>query len=177
MYHISPMPICLYLPCRSSLRRRRVAMGGSEDAELPGDSVLQWPEGTDTEAPDSPTVVTGAQDDSEEDTAANGATAPGHDAPARRRRRRRRRGRGARRRRRTPGGAWADQELAPLKRGERGASDDAHGGESAFSQCRVVGYIGKFTFPTGSESRYTYVIEHEGHHYPARHTAIASTLK
>lgn len=112
-------------------------MGGSEDAELPGDSVLQWPEGTYT--PESPTVVTGAQDDSEEDTAANGATAPGHDAPARRRRRRR--ARGARRRRRTPGGAWADQELAPLKRGERGASDDAHGGER---QQRLEGLVDEY---------------------------------
>ena len=33
-----------------------------------------------------------------------------------------------------------------------------------YSECRMAGYVGNFTFPNGSTSRYTYVIECEGHH-------------
>ena len=39
----------------------------------------------------------------------------------------------------------------------------------------VVAYIGKHTFGTRA-SAHTYVIEHEGHCYPARHNAVRSAL-
>ena len=41
---------------------------------------------------------------------------------------------------------------------------------------RVVAFIGNFKFPTGGASSATYVIECEGHHYAARHTAVADAL-
>ena len=44
------------------------------------------------------------------------------------------------------------------------------------SDCRVVGYIGKFAFADGTASAHTYVVECEGHCYPARHTAVRGAL-
>ena len=48
--------------------------------------------------------------------------------------------------------------------------------EDGYSPCTVVGYIGQFEFPAGPVSRHTYVVEHEGHHYAARHNAVAGAL-
>ena len=48
--------------------------------------------------------------------------------------------------------------------------------DGAESECTVVGYIGQHSFSTGPRSKYTFVIEYNGHHYAARHTAIANTL-
>ena len=45
----------------------------------------------------------------------------------------------------------------------------------SFSCCQVVGYIGHYQFENGL-SRHTYVIEHGGHFYPARHSAVAGAL-
>ena len=46
-----------------------------------------------------------------------------------------------------------------------------------YSECRVVGYIGKYKFPgAATAARHTYVIECEGHHYPAPHTTVAGAL-
>ena len=46
-----------------------------------------------------------------------------------------------------------------------------------YSECRVVGYIGKYKFQgAATAARYTYVIECEGHHYPAPHTTVAGAL-
>lgn len=46
-----------------------------------------------------------------------------------------------------------------------------------YARCTVVGYAGAHTFPDGKVSRYTFIIEHEGHHYPVRHTAVASSVE
>ena len=46
-----------------------------------------------------------------------------------------------------------------------------------YSECRVVGYIGKYKFPCAAHhARATYVIECEGHHYPAPHTTVAGAI-
>ena len=45
-----------------------------------------------------------------------------------------------------------------------------------YTTCTVVGYIGKYEFPEQSTSRHTYVIECEGHCYPARHTTVADGM-
>ena len=47
---------------------------------------------------------------------------------------------------------------------------------SEFSQCMVVGYIGHHKFEVGASSACTYVIECDGHHYLARHSAVAGAL-
>jgi hypothetical protein len=48
--------------------------------------------------------------------------------------------------------------------------------DNEYSQCRVVGYAGTYTFPDGQTSKHTYVVECEGICYPARHTAVAGAL-
>ena len=45
-----------------------------------------------------------------------------------------------------------------------------------YSDCVVVGYAGRYKFPSGAASPHTYVIECEGHHYPARHSTVAGAL-
>ena len=44
------------------------------------------------------------------------------------------------------------------------------------SVCRVVGYIGTFAFADGTTSAHTYVVECDGHYYPARHSTVADAL-
>ena len=44
-----------------------------------------------------------------------------------------------------------------------------------FSTCRVAGYVGEHKFSSGV-SKHTYVIECEGAHYAARHSAVAGAL-
>ena len=53
---------------------------------------------------------------------------------------------------------------------------DALVGGSEFSPCTVTGFIGAHSFDEGAHSASTYVIECEGHHYLARHTAVAGAL-
>jgi len=48
--------------------------------------------------------------------------------------------------------------------------------DDEYSQCQVVGYVGNFTFPNGTTCKHTYVIECEGHHYPAKHGTVADAL-
>ena len=48
--------------------------------------------------------------------------------------------------------------------------------DGGFSTCKVIGYAGLFDFPDGRQSKHTYVIECDGFHYPARHTAVAGAL-
>ena len=48
--------------------------------------------------------------------------------------------------------------------------------DNTFSTCTVAGYIGAHDLGTGARSKYTFVIECDGHFYPARHSAIASAL-
>ena len=45
-----------------------------------------------------------------------------------------------------------------------------------YSTCRVVGYVGKFRFNGGNTAKHTYVIECDGHYYPATHTTVAGAL-
>ena len=45
-----------------------------------------------------------------------------------------------------------------------------------YSNCVVVGYAGRYKFPSGAASPHTYIIECEGHHYPARHSTVAGAL-
>ena len=42
--------------------------------------------------------------------------------------------------------------------------------------CTVVGYIGRFDFAGGGPSPHTFIIEHAGYYYPARHTAVRGGL-
>jgi hypothetical protein len=48
--------------------------------------------------------------------------------------------------------------------------------DDAYSECRVVGYVGKYTFPAGRTSKHTYVIKCDGYHYPATHSTVADAL-
>ena len=48
--------------------------------------------------------------------------------------------------------------------------------DGAYSECRVVAYAGAYTFAAGAHSKHTYVIECEGHYYPATHGTIADAL-
>ena len=48
--------------------------------------------------------------------------------------------------------------------------------DNARATCTVAGYIGAHAFSEGPASRHTYVIEHEGNHYLARHTAVLGAL-
>jgi hypothetical protein len=45
-----------------------------------------------------------------------------------------------------------------------------------YTACRVVGYAGNYVFPDGRKSKHTYVIECEGHCYPAPHGTVARHL-
>jgi hypothetical protein len=47
---------------------------------------------------------------------------------------------------------------------------------SSYANCTVVGYVGAHSFTEGHTSRHTYVIEHDGNHYLARHTAVLGAL-
>ena len=44
------------------------------------------------------------------------------------------------------------------------------------STCTVVAYAGRHTFAEGSVSNHTYVIEYNGQHYAARHTAVLDAV-
>ena len=46
----------------------------------------------------------------------------------------------------------------------------------AYTECRIAGYIGAFTFSNGSTSKFTFVIVDEGFFYPVRHSTIAGAL-
>ena len=50
--------------------------------------------------------------------------------------------------------------------------------EDEYSPCTVVAYAGEYDFGCGrnGHSKHTYVIEHEGHCYPARHTSVLGAL-
>ena len=48
--------------------------------------------------------------------------------------------------------------------------------DGAYSECRVIAYAGAYTYAAGAHSRHTYVIECEGHYYPATHGTIADAL-
>ena len=48
--------------------------------------------------------------------------------------------------------------------------------DGAYSECRVVAYAGAYTFAAGAHSKHTYVIECEGHYYPATHGTFADAL-
>ena len=48
--------------------------------------------------------------------------------------------------------------------------------EDEYSECVVVGYMGEHQFSAGARSKHTYVVECEGHFYPARHSAIAGAI-
>ena len=50
------------------------------------------------------------------------------------------------------------------------------GNENTTHECKVVGFVGAYSFPSGGISRYTYVIEHEDFYYPIRHTALHDSL-
>jgi hypothetical protein len=45
-----------------------------------------------------------------------------------------------------------------------------------YSECIVVGYIGEHSFASSKLSKHTYIIEYDGHHYPATHTTVAGAL-
>ena len=47
--------------------------------------------------------------------------------------------------------------------------------DNAYSMCTVVGFIGEYRFSNGN-SKYTYVVECDGHCYPARHSTVADAL-
>ena len=44
------------------------------------------------------------------------------------------------------------------------------------STCTVVAYAGRHTFAEGAVSNHTYVIEYNGQHYAARHTAVLDAV-
>ena len=48
--------------------------------------------------------------------------------------------------------------------------------DGAYSDARVVAYSGAFTFAAGNLSKHTYVVECEGHYYPATHDTVAAAL-
>lgn len=48
--------------------------------------------------------------------------------------------------------------------------------DDGYSDCRVVGFTGRFTFADGTSAKHAYIIECEGHHYPARHSAVLGAL-
>ena len=48
--------------------------------------------------------------------------------------------------------------------------------DGGYSTCVIVGYVGRYAFHNGKASPHTYVVEHEGHCYLARHTTIARSL-
>ena len=48
--------------------------------------------------------------------------------------------------------------------------------DDEYSECRVVGYAGPFTFPNGKRSKHTYIIACDGFHYAATHTTVAGAM-
>ena len=50
------------------------------------------------------------------------------------------------------------------------------GDKNTTHDCKVVGFVGAYSFPSGGISRCTYVIEHEDYCYPIRHTALHDSL-
>ena len=48
--------------------------------------------------------------------------------------------------------------------------------DGAYSDAHVVAYAGAYTFAAGNLSKHTYVVECEGHYYPATHDTIAAAL-
>ena len=48
--------------------------------------------------------------------------------------------------------------------------------DNEYSECRVVGFAGEYTFASGRQSKHTYIIEYDGYFYPATHTTVAGAL-
>ncbi len=48
--------------------------------------------------------------------------------------------------------------------------------DGEYSDARVVAYAGAHTFTAGNLSKHTYVVECEGHFYPATHDTVAAAL-
>ena len=48
--------------------------------------------------------------------------------------------------------------------------------DGEYSDARIVAYAGAYTFAAGNLSRHTYVVECEGHYYPATHDTVAAAL-
>jgi len=48
--------------------------------------------------------------------------------------------------------------------------------DGEYSDARVVAYASAYTFTAGNLSKHTYVVECEGHYYPATHDTIAAAL-
>ena len=48
--------------------------------------------------------------------------------------------------------------------------------DGAYSDAHVVAYSGAYTFAAGNLSKHTYVVECEGHYYPATHDTVAAAL-
>jgi hypothetical protein len=48
--------------------------------------------------------------------------------------------------------------------------------DGEYSDARVVAYAGAYTFTAGNLSKHTYVVECEGHYYPATHDTVAAAL-
>ena len=71
----------------------------------------------------------------------------------------------------TSGDSWGiDGERLLMHHSFWGATDDGS------SPCIVQAYIGSYDFASGARSAHTFVIECEGHFYPARHTAVANAI-
>ena len=48
--------------------------------------------------------------------------------------------------------------------------------DGEYSDARIVAYARAYTFAAGNLSKHTYVVECEGHHYPATHDTVAAAL-
>ena len=48
--------------------------------------------------------------------------------------------------------------------------------DGEYSDARVVAYAGAYTFAAGNLSKHTYIVECEGHYYPATHDTVAAAL-
>ena len=48
--------------------------------------------------------------------------------------------------------------------------------DGEYSDARIVAYAGAYTFAAGNLSKHTYVVECEGHYYPATHDTVAAAL-
>ena len=71
----------------------------------------------------------------------------------------------------TGGDSWGiDGERLHMHHSFWGGADDGS------SPCVVQAYIGAYKFMSGAASAHTFVIECEGHYYPARHTAVANAI-
>ncbi len=45
-----------------------------------------------------------------------------------------------------------------------------------YSECIVAGYVGEHSFASSKLSKHTYIIDYDGHYYPATHTMVAGAL-